>query len=80
MSNTQAIKDIFVPGEKVFLAEGPYTCTLGIFLGLRKDVNWADIQEPDQVATHPVCWLRHCPPGDLIWTDLMRPPALVPVN
>ncbi len=69
-------RSAFVPGQRVFLAEGPYTSTVGIFRGLRRDVNWADIQKPNgEVTTHPVCWLRHCPEGDLNWNDLLRPPA-----
>jgi hypothetical protein len=62
----------FIAGERVFLAEGPHTCTVGIFVAMRPDVNWAEIKEPnDLITTHPVRWLRHCPEGDLNWRELM---------
>ena len=62
----------FIAGEKVFLAEGPYTCTVGIFAALRPDANWADIRgSGDLITSHPVQWLRHCPEGDLNWRELL---------
>ena len=65
------IQRAFTAGERVFLAEGPYTCTVGVFVALRGDVNWADIQDSDElITTHPVRWLRHCPEGDLNWSEL----------
>ena len=44
----------------VVLYEGLYNGMSGRFLGLRKDTNWADIEERGgQVRSHPVLWLRH---------------------
>jgi hypothetical protein len=66
-------KNAFQPGEKVFVAQGVYQGTIGTFLGLREDPNWSDIQELNgSVRTHPVVWLRHCPDGELVWSDLLR--------
>src|SRR5260370_14570224 len=49
----------FHAGDKVVLAEGPYQGTPGVFLTLREDVNWAEIEEPNsRVRTHPVRWLQ----------------------
>src|SRR5258708_3812097 len=49
----------FQAGDKVVLAEGPYQGTPGVFLTLRPDVNWAEIEEPNsKVRTHPVRWLQ----------------------
>lgn len=48
----------FRMGDKVVVAEGTYQGTLGVFLGLREDANWADIQEFNGVVrSHPVRWL-----------------------
>ena len=42
------------------------------FVALRGDANWADIQDSDDlITTHPVRWLRHCPEGDLNWSELL---------
>jgi hypothetical protein len=50
----------FRVGDKVILAEGPYQGTLGVFLALRQDVDWAEIEEPNsKVRIHPVRWLQH---------------------
>jgi hypothetical protein len=50
----------FRVGDKVFLAEGPYQGTPGVFLTLRQDVGWAEIEETNKkVRIHPVRWLRH---------------------
>jgi len=47
-------------GDEVVLAKGTYQGTLGIFVRLRKDVNWADIRERSgSVRSHPVAWLDH---------------------
>ena len=55
----------------MFLAEGPYTCTVGVFVVLRGDVNWADIKDSDElIQIHPVRLLRHCPEGDLNLSEL----------
>lgn len=49
----------FLAGDHVVLAEGTYQGTSGIFLKLREDVNWADIEERNgAVRSHPVRWLR----------------------
>ena len=64
------IQSAFVPGERVFVAEGPYTCTVGVFVAPRRDVNWADIQDSgDPIATHPFRWVRRRPEGDLNWSE-----------
>ena len=50
-------------GDNVVLAEGTYQGTLGVFLQLREDVNWADIKERNgTVRSHPVSWLQHSNP------------------
>ena len=73
MRQASVDKKTFVAGEKVFLADGPYQCTLGTFIGLRADTSWADVQEANgKVRIHPVIWLQHCPDGDLVWRDLMQ--------
>lgn len=50
----------FREGEEVVLADGTYRGTLGVFLHLRDDANWADIRERNGVIrSHPVVWLAH---------------------
>jgi len=50
----------FHEGDEVVLAQGSYQGTLGIFLRLREDINWADITERNgDVRSHPVIWLAH---------------------
>lgn len=50
----------FREGDEVVLAEGSYQGTLGVFVRLREDVNWADIMERNgSVRSHPVAWLDH---------------------
>ena len=58
----------FRVGDKVVLAEGTYPGTLGVFLNLREDGNWADIKELNgTVRPHPVRWLQHSnPTGNLL--------------
>ena len=52
-------KPDFHVGDKVVLAEGPYEGTPGVFLALREDVSWADINELNNVVRyHPVRWLQ----------------------
>jgi hypothetical protein len=47
-------------GDEVFLASGPYGYTLGIFVNLRAEPEWADILERNsQVRSHPVEWPEH---------------------
>jgi hypothetical protein len=59
MSNRPA-GPTFREGDEVVLAHGTYQGTLGVFLGLRKDVNWAEISERNgNVRCHPVMWLAH---------------------
>jgi len=49
----------FRAGDKVVLAEGPYEGTPGVFVTLRKDPNWADIKERNNIVRcHPVIWLE----------------------
>ena len=66
MLSTRRAEAPFREGDKVALAEGSYQGTLGVFLRLRSDVNWADITEPHgRVRCHPVAWLvhsSHCTP------------------
>ena len=59
MSN-RPVGVVFRAGDLVVLAEGTYQGTPGVFLRLRKDVNWADITESDgSIRSHPVEWLDH---------------------
>lgn len=52
----------FSEGDDVVLAEGTYQGTVGTFLRLRKDVNWADIRERNGcIRSHPVAWLTLLP-------------------
>jgi hypothetical protein len=54
----------FREGDEVELATGTYQGTLGVFLGLREDVKWADITERNGfVRSHPVAWLAHSADG-----------------
>lgn len=48
----------FREGDEVVLADGTYQGTVGVFLHLREDINWADIAENNgTVRSHPVAWL-----------------------
>jgi hypothetical protein len=48
----------FRKGDQVVLTGGPYWGTPGIFLRLRSDVNWADLEERNgSVRCHPVKWI-----------------------
>jgi len=59
MSNRPA-DATFHEGDKVVLAQGSYQGTLGVFLRLKEDTNWADITEAGgNVRSHPVRWLAH---------------------
>ena len=61
MTSKRPAGTVFREGDEVVLAEGTYQGTLGVFLRLRKDVNWADIAERNgNVRSHPVAWLDHC--------------------
>jgi hypothetical protein len=58
-SSPQTSQPEFRAGDRVFLAEGPYQGTAGVFLGLTPDVKWAEIEEPKtKVRRHPVEWMR----------------------
>ena len=57
MMNTRPADPTFREGDEVVLATGTYQGTLGVFLRLEKDVNWADIMRAQR--RHPQ------PPGDL---------------
>jgi len=60
MSGTGQIDSVFREGDQVVLADGTYQGTLGVFLRLKEDVNWADITERNgRVRSHPVVWLAH---------------------
>lgn len=60
MISTQPAGPTFREGDEVVLANGTYQGTLGVFLRLREDVNWADITERNgAVRSHPVIWLAH---------------------
>ena len=50
----------FHPGDEVVLAQGSYQGTLGVFVRLKEDANWADITERNgSVRSHPMAWLAH---------------------
>ena len=60
MTNTRPPGSVFREGDKVVLAQGSYQGTVGVFLRLKEDTNWADITEPNgEVRSHPVVWLAH---------------------
>jgi hypothetical protein len=60
MMSTRPAGPTFHGGDEVVLADGTYQGTLGVFLRLREDVNWADIREVNgDVRSHPVIWLAH---------------------
>jgi len=60
MMSTRLAGPTFREGDEVVLANGTYQGTLGVFLRLREDVNWADISERNgNVRSHPVMWLAH---------------------
>jgi len=58
VSSLQQVVPEFREGEEVVLAEGSYQGTLGVFLRLKDDVNWAEIIERNgSIRSHPVAWL-----------------------
>jgi hypothetical protein len=58
MKSIRPIQPGFREGEEVVLAMGSHQGTLGVFLRLREDPNWADIRERNgDVRSHPVIWL-----------------------
>jgi len=60
MTSAQPAGDRFREGDEVVLAKGSYQGTLGVFLHLKEDTNWADIRERNRdIRSHPVIWLAH---------------------
>jgi hypothetical protein len=60
MTSTLPVAPAFREGDQVVLAHGSNQGTPGVFLRLRRDVNWADITELNgEVRSHPVIWLAH---------------------
>jgi hypothetical protein len=60
MTNNKTNGAAFHEGDEVVLAEGSYQGTLGVFIRLKGDVNWADITERNgSIRSHPVAWLAH---------------------
>ena len=60
MTSIRPIAVGFQEGETVVLARGTYQGTQGVFLHLREDPAWADIQESGGgIRSHPVAWLDH---------------------
>ncbi len=60
MTSIGAVCSAFREGDEVVLASGTYPGTAGVFLRLKKDVNWADIRERNgEIRSHPVIWLAH---------------------
>jgi len=58
--NSTPVGTVFREGDQVVLAQGTYRGTLGVFVRLKKDVNWADITESNgSVRSHPVAWMDH---------------------
>ncbi len=52
--------DTFHEGDEVVLANGTHQGTLGVFLQLTPDANWAEIRERDGgIRNHPIVWLAH---------------------
>jgi hypothetical protein len=55
---TTPVAYAFRLGDEIVLAQGTYQGTLGVFLRLGIDVNWAEIEEQNgRVRSHPVAWL-----------------------
>jgi hypothetical protein len=60
MMSTRPAGPVFGEGDEAVLALGTYPGTLGVFVRLKEDVNWADITERNgDVRSHPVIWLAH---------------------
>jgi hypothetical protein len=60
MVGTPLMGQFFREGDLVVLAEGTYQGTCGVFLRLREDAAWADINEANgSIRSHPVIWLAH---------------------
>jgi hypothetical protein len=60
MTTDRPVDGVYHKGDEVVLAAGTYQGSLGVFLRLKEDVNWADITERDgEIRSHPVVWLAH---------------------
>jgi hypothetical protein len=60
MTSIRPIAPGLQEGEAVVLARGTYQGTRGVFLLLRDDPSWADIEESGGgICSHPVAWLEH---------------------
>ena len=60
MSETKVVSPVFQIGDEVELVKGSHQGTLGVFVGFREDLKWADITERNgEVRSHPVEWLGH---------------------
>ena len=60
MMSNGPVGTVFREGDEVVLAKGSYQGTIGVFVRLREDVNWADITERNgSTRSHPVAWLAH---------------------
>jgi len=58
--STQSTVPAFREGDEIVLAGGSNQGTLGIFLRLKEDTNWADIRERNgAIRSHPVIWLAY---------------------
>jgi hypothetical protein len=81
MKRYQPVGTLFREGDEVVLAEGTHQGTLGVFLRLRKDVNWADIAERNgTVRAHPVVWLDHATSATPGYSDSRPPEPQTPVK
>jgi hypothetical protein len=60
MTSNRPVGTAFREGDEVVLAQGSYQGTLGVFIRLKEDINWADITERNgNIRSHPVVWLAH---------------------
>jgi len=74
MISTRPAGPTFREGDDVVLAQGTYPGTLGVFLRLKEDVNWADITERNgDVRSHPVIWLAHSASATPGCSELTQP-------
>ncbi len=57
-SQPEPARPEFRQGDDVVLASGACEGTIGVFLSLRDDVDWADITESNgAITSHPVVYL-----------------------
>ena len=77
MMSNRPVVTVFGEGDEVVLAEGTYQGTLGVFVRLRNDVNWADITERNgSIRSHPVAWLEHSTDASRVpWLTTAEPEA-----